>query len=472
MKQTLFHITLSFTLVLFWTIAPKAVHAAEQKNPLIYSVQISTNVMEAKAALAYEQLKLALPNYGSEARMEKVGKYYSIRIGTYATQKQTAAVLPEIRHAYPDALIIATRLLEDRILLPRPAEKDAIKKTVAVGTDALPQPTEITPNPTPVNMETGTEAQPKTQAHQNAPNAIRQRIKSEKPENKAAQPVAAADASGDTPNAKDPATMLGMPIKMVTDILLGIVALLALAVLLLQLRPDKTKVLSKQDYYQKESATGPWKLHPKLEKRLQENINHAALAEENLMAVNKNARTVYFSSSARGEGKTIAALSMAHAISTQMDAPVLLIDGSTPEPTLHKLFGMKRSPGFMDVMPGKITVDEVIKPTVYNNLFIMPFGSEDSTKNIHPEKVSSVLEVLCCTHKYVIYDGPTLWSTPNAALIAARFDGVIIAAESERTKWEVVQMNKEKIERVGGSVFGMVLNKRYYYIPRFLYGKV
>ncbi|XPV75079.1 MAG: CpsD/CapB family tyrosine-protein kinase [Desulfovibrio sp.] len=476
MKQTFFHITLSLVFALLGAIMPGATCAAEQKTQLIYSVQISTNTVEAKAALAYEQLQLSQPEYGGEARMERVGKHYVIRVGTFATPKQATPMLRDIRRAYPDALLVAARLLEDRILLPRPAAKSNNQETIVPEVITLPQPAEITPVAVPVDMETGTEALSKAPAHQSTSTAVTPNTKSEISETNSEQPVATADTPIDTsnnvPKAKAPATVLGMPAELVTDTLLGAVAFLALIVLLLQMRPHKTKTLSKQDCYQIESATGPWKLHPKLEKRLQENINHAAQAEENLMAVDKNARTIYFSSSMRGEGKTIASLSMAHAISTQMDAPVLLIDGSTPEPILHKLFGMKRSLGFMDVISGQTNVDDAIKPTIYENLSIMPFGSNDSTKNIHPDKVSSVLEALCCTHKYIIYDGPTLWSTPNAALIAARFDGVILAAEAQRVKWEVVQMNKQKIESVGGTVFGMVLNKRYYYIPRFLYGKV
>jgi hypothetical protein len=45
-------------------------------------------------------------------------------------------------------------------------------------------------------------------------------------------------------------------------------------------------------------------------------------------------------------------------------------------------------------------------------------------------------------------------------------------AECEKTKWEILDLAKAKITNVNGKILGVVLNKRQYYIPAGLYGKI
>jgi len=57
-------------------------------------------------------------------------------------------------------------------------------------------------------------------------------------------------------------------------------------------------------------------------------------------------------------------------------------------------------------------------------------------------------------------------------LLAGQVDGVVLVAECEQTKWEILALCKEKLGRLGGQVLGVILNKRQFYIPGALYGKV
>jgi Mrp family chromosome partitioning ATPase len=48
----------------------------------------------------------------------------------------------------------------------------------------------------------------------------------------------------------------------------------------------------------------------------------------------------------------------------------------------------------------------------------------------------------------------------------------VVTLECEKTKWEVAQMTVEKIMNAGGSVTGIILNRRKFYVPRAVYNKI
>lgn len=51
-------------------------------------------------------------------------------------------------------------------------------------------------------------------------------------------------------------------------------------------------------------------------------------------------------------------------------------------------------------------------------------------------------------------------------------DGVVMVVQAEKTRAPVVQQALEHLTEFGGKVLGTVLNKRRYYIPKFLYGRL
>jgi len=51
-------------------------------------------------------------------------------------------------------------------------------------------------------------------------------------------------------------------------------------------------------------------------------------------------------------------------------------------------------------------------------------------------------------------------------------DGVVLVVEAEKTRWQVVESLKEKIENSGGNILGMVFNKRRFYIPENIYRRM
>ena len=198
----------------------------------------------------------------------------------------------------------------------------------------------------------------------------------------------------------------------------------------------------------------------------------------NCFSADNKARSFYVTSSFNGEGKTTTAISMAYALSMENNAEVLLIDGSIDSPKLHQRFRTNRSPGLSESLYGDSSLEDIIKKTTHNKLSLITCGlirpRNDPTKfsPLGNEKLNELLTKALIQFDYVVFDGHSLLNSARTVNIAHHFDGMILVVECERTKWEVVQMASDKALSIGANVLAVVLNRRKYYIPKFLYDRI
>ena len=62
-----------------------------------------------------------------------------------------------------------------------------------------------------------------------------------------------------------------------------------------------------------------------------------------------------------------------------------------------------------------------------------------------------------------------LGSSAAAVSLARHVDGVVIVIDSERTRWPVVENTKKAYESTGAKVLGVILNKRAFCVPNWVY---
>ncbi|MBF0343724.1 MAG: CpsD/CapB family tyrosine-protein kinase [Nitrospirae bacterium] len=174
------------------------------------------------------------------------------------------------------------------------------------------------------------------------------------------------------------------------------------------------------------------------------------------------------------EGKTTTAINISYSISKATNESVLLVDGNIHKPTIFKLFNTVNTPGLTEYFLGQEDYYASIQATMYNNLTIMPSGLEISNSNdLYDASIfENKLNELKARFNYIIYDSHSVLSYPDTSIIARYFDAIVIVVECEKTKYDVIQQAKDKLESVGGKIWGVVMNKRKFYIPRFLYGKI
>jgi Mrp family chromosome partitioning ATPase len=204
-------------------------------------------------------------------------------------------------------------------------------------------------------------------------------------------------------------------------------------------------------------------------------MNEAALGE---------ARTVLVTSSHPSEGRTLTAVGLAQTLASHIRSRVALLDANfvrsraRPEPAgsprLHELYGLAAAPGLADVLASGYPCRSAVQETRQENLSVMTAGRplSGSVGRREVEALRQVLAELGSTHDYVIVDGSDCSRSSDVSLVARVFDAVVLVIECEKTSWEVVRQAADGVRKSGGRLLGAVLNKRRYYIPGRLYGKV
>jgi Mrp family chromosome partitioning ATPase len=72
----------------------------------------------------------------------------------------------------------------------------------------------------------------------------------------------------------------------------------------------------------------------------------------------------------------------------------------------------------------------------------------------------------------VIVDAPPIVTCPETPPLAQLVDGVVLVVHCRRTKRETVKRSVAQVEQFKGRVIGVVLNRKRYYIPEFIYRRL
>jgi len=423
-----------------------------------WTIQIGSFSSQERADASFTNLSHTLPpGIAALLRVEHIPPYFAVRLGAFTDQPSAQALLATIHDTLPRATLLAASPKSERVLKgPSP-------------TNTLLAPAPATP---PQDYAPAASVPPAAPAMQVEPRAQD-------------TPTAPAPAQGtlvaDSPsyglkNWQDSFINL-LPAAMITLLLAALLIIIVRRAMVHNAScpaDDGTPAPAKAPAGPKPAPRVPGSipaLTTEMEDILARNIGELSQAEGNLAALSAKARTIFVTSCFNGEGKTTAAVSMAHALTINGISKVLLIDGNPRTHRLHELYGTEDAPGLLQLIAGTAGVGEVVRETKYPHVYVMPFGEKNGARPnlLKDGRLRETMEMLREHYDYVLMDGHSAMASSDAVMVASCFEGTLLVVECERTKWEVVQMTSEKIRMVGGHVLGTILNRRRYYIPRLLY---
>jgi tyrosine-protein kinase Etk/Wzc len=179
-------------------------------------------------------------------------------------------------------------------------------------------------------------------------------------------------------------------------------------------------------------------------------------------------RMVVVTSASPGEGKTTTASNLAVSVA-QQGMRVLLVDCDLRRSRLHRMFQLKREPGFSDLVHGYAEEDEVTHPTSVTGLYVIcsgklppnpaeMLGSEEARK-----KFGSLME----GYDLVVVDTPPLLAASDAAILATIANGVIVVLRAGSTENAAAQQSVQQLNAVGARIVGAVLNDPDTQVPKY-----
>ncbi len=179
-------------------------------------------------------------------------------------------------------------------------------------------------------------------------------------------------------------------------------------------------------------------------------------------------RTLLVTSAIRGEGRSHVASALAQVLSEQNFRMLLItfeearFENSTAS---HSEVGAK--PG-RDA--GRLHQD-IPEPTDRPHLHRLRVRHWEGTALEFAEHLAEVAKIMRDRFDLIVIDGPALTSFPEMRVAIAGIDGTILVIEAERTAVVASARAVVSIEDAGGHLLGLVLNKRHYVIPDWIYDR-
>jgi len=175
-----------------------------------------------------------------------------------------------------------------------------------------------------------------------------------------------------------------------------------------------------------------------------------------------------------GEGVSTVASNLAVTLAGHSNERVLLVDANFHHPSAHKIFGVNLFPGLIEILEDSQDSKTAIKPSTVENLFILSTGAKKSeiSDEYESQVFADLLDILKQDYSFIVFDTPPMSEGNCAVRLAGLADGVILVVEAEQVRWQVAQRAKERLVHAKANMLGVVLNKRKFHVPAWLYRRL
>lgn len=174
-------------------------------------------------------------------------------------------------------------------------------------------------------------------------------------------------------------------------------------------------------------------------------------------------QSVQVVSSARNEYREDLAQALAMELASGQGVKTLLLDlagdGTTHWTRLGKPEGTPSPFGF-DLAPTNIPKLDVSCGAG---------GAGQDWLRVNKEELSALFTELGSRYEMIVIDAPPLQQNSTCVRLATMVDGSMIVLRAEQTRRSVAEHLREQLLSAGGSLYGMIMTGRKFYIPRMIY---
>lgn len=181
----------------------------------------------------------------------------------------------------------------------------------------------------------------------------------------------------------------------------------------------------------------------------------------NLMFSGMDKRVFGVTSCTASEGKSTTTFQLAASFA-QLGKRVMLLDVDLRKSTAATKFGfLEGDKGVSHVLSGLATLEEATYQTDIPGMDILYAGKlvPNAAELLSGQAFRDMLGSLRKRYDYVIVDTPPLGQVIDCALIAADLDGTVMLIDTTNNSRRAERRVREQLEKAGGKILGVVLNK-------------
>lgn len=177
--------------------------------------------------------------------------------------------------------------------------------------------------------------------------------------------------------------------------------------------------------------------------------------------IKKGCKKIIFTSSAKGEGKTLTAVNIASALAQQVDTKVVLVETDLRRPHVHLALGLAPSPGLTNYLNMECEMQDIIKTSHVENLSAICYGAvpPNPSELLSSENMTELIKKLEWDFDYIIFDSPPVAVVIDAVPIIKQSDGVVLVVKNNSTTYPQLNKTIDIVKRSGGKPLGVIINR-------------
>lgn len=193
----------------------------------------------------------------------------------------------------------------------------------------------------------------------------------------------------------------------------------------------------------------------------------------NLLFCGDSVKAIALTSFSAGEGKSTVSFQLAASIALT-GRRVLLLDTDLRKSVLaNRLHVRGKVEGLSHYLSGMSNANDLIYGTDLPGFYIMFAGARipNPAEALGNARFQKLIQALKDTFDYIIVDAAPLGQVIDCAVMAPVLDGVVMVIDATRNSYKLQRRMKAQLEKSGGKILGVVLNRVNFKDKGSYYGK-
>ena len=183
----------------------------------------------------------------------------------------------------------------------------------------------------------------------------------------------------------------------------------------------------------------------------------------------KAGKVVQFIGSSEGDGTSSVVERFGRISTAELGKSVLLLKADNNKRSAQIAIGDESQSHVLERLGNGASVEDVFSKNEEPCFFVLSITNLAAKEIVRlPQRFQEVLEKLRDHFDLILVDMPAPSSSLLGIALCAVADGVILIVEAEKTSRSAAMKAKQRIERAGGNILGVVLNKHQDHLPHAL----
>ena len=176
--------------------------------------------------------------------------------------------------------------------------------------------------------------------------------------------------------------------------------------------------------------------------------------------LDKELKVINVTSSMQNEGKSTVMANLAVSFAN-LDKKVLIMEGDLRNPSVHRMFNISNINGLTDILVNNKSFLDCVYCTDVKNLHVLTCGPipPNPSEMLSSNKIRQFVDSLRDYYDYIFIDAPPIGIVNDTGIISTYTDGCIFVVGAGEADAEMAKVSKDRLEKVGANILGVVLNK-------------